>query len=163
MALSGAEILSHTADCLKREVHVPAWANAAGDDVVIVRGMTVREYELNQLRVEAGKSSASLIARVAVDASGGRLFKDDQIDAIAELPLAQMMELTNAVTALSGLTDDDGDPRQRAIDKLIEAHQDEFDALVDGESKDGEADPGKSLGSSPEPSPDDSSSGSPET
>lgn len=134
MALSGAEILTHTAECPTREVHIPAWKNAAGDDVVIVRGMTVREFELQQSigGKGEGKSSARLVARCALDVSGGRLFKDEQIDSIAELPLAQMMTLTNAISVLSGLAEEDDEDKPKT-----------GDGAADEPAKD-EAEPGKS-------------------
>lgn len=103
MALSKQAILKHAGVFKTREVHVPAWADDNGDDVVLVRGMTLREFEINQSRSEEGKASASVIVRCVLAADGTRLFDDSDVNAIAELPMADAAKLTEAIVDESGL------------------------------------------------------------
>jgi hypothetical protein len=135
MALSKGSILKHAGSFKAREVHVPAWADESGDDVVLVRGMTVREFELNQGSADDGKASARVIARCVIDESGGRVFDstDADVNLIAELPLAQVMLLNQAIAQASGLGDD-ADTSQSAVDKGIADAEKNSDATSDGDS-----------------------------
>lgn len=107
MALSKSKILRHAGSVKTKEIHVKAWADEDGDDVVLVRGMTLREFEINQASSDDGKSSAKLIARCVVDESGLRVFSDADVDLVAELPVAEAAEITNAIFKQSGLIADD--------------------------------------------------------
>lgn len=105
MALSKQAILKHAGVFKAREVHVPAWADENGDDVVLVRGMTIREFEINQERAGKGEATASVIARCLMDDTGGRLFDDSDVSVIAELPLVAIQDISRAITEESGLVD----------------------------------------------------------
>jgi hypothetical protein len=104
MPLSAEDILKHAGVLEKQEVHVPKWAREDGDDVVLVRGMTIREYELNQSRAEDGLATASIVARCAVDSAGSRLFTDAQVNLLAELGVAEIDEVWKVIADLSGIT-----------------------------------------------------------
>lgn len=108
MALSRSAILRHSGNYTTREVHVPEWLDG-DDDVVLVRGMTIREFEINQasLGKGEGKATAALVARCALDADGIRLFEDKDVDQIANLGLKQVKELSQVIGELSGLEDDE--------------------------------------------------------
>lgn len=114
MALSRDSILKHAGSIDTREVHVPKWADENGDDVVIVRGMTIREFELHQARLtragddenKLGKANAQLIARCVVGDDGRRVFSDADVNQIAELGLGDVLRLSSAIQDLSGLNDD---------------------------------------------------------
>jgi hypothetical protein len=106
MALSKESILKHSGMLTTGEVHVPAWADDTGDDVVLVRGMTIREFELNQARAVDGTSTASLLARCIVDSTGGRVFADDDIPRIAELGFGEINRIADEIAELSGLGED---------------------------------------------------------
>lgn len=103
MALSKDSILKHAGSFTSKEVHVPALADENGDDVVLVRGMTIREFELNQARAEDGKATASVISRCVVDETGGRVFSDADVDRIAELQMDIVQPLSQAIAEMSGL------------------------------------------------------------
>lgn len=107
MALSRDKILSHAGVFTSKKVHVPAWADDTGDDVVFVRGMTIREYEINQARAEEGTATASVMARCIVDENGSRVFTDADVNQLAELPIAQVQEINQAIVDESGLSADD--------------------------------------------------------
>lgn len=121
MALNADQILKHAGTFITEPVHVPAWRDpATGEDVVLVRGMTVREFEINQaaLGKEDGEATAALIARCVVDESGGRVFEDRQIPQIAELGFKQINEIGKTISDLSGLSekkdrDEAGEPGKR--------------------------------------------------
>ena len=108
MALSRDQILKHAGTPDVGEVHVPKWSDG-GDDLVKVRGITLREWELHQARVarEDGKglANAALISRCVVDDNGGRVFRDGDVDQIAELGVGEMTKLVERILELSGLTD----------------------------------------------------------
>lgn len=111
MALGKQAILKHAGRYKTREVHMPEWADG-DDDVVLVRSITLREWELHQsqdARKGAGKLSAGLLARVILDDNGGRVFSDDDADQLAELVVGDANELTDAVLEISGLTDESAD------------------------------------------------------
>jgi hypothetical protein len=133
MALSKGSILKHAGSFKAREVHVPAWADESGDDVVLVRGMTVREFELNQGSADDGKASARVIARCVIDESGGRVFDstDADVNLIAELPLAQVMLLNQAIAQASGLGDDEP---AKAVDAAVADAEGNSDATPDGDT-----------------------------
>lgn len=108
MALSKQSILKHAGVFKTREVHVPAWADESGDDVVLVRGMTIREYEINATSAPEGLATATVIARCVLDESGARVFDPknvSELNQIAELPLAQIRLLDRAITEESGMAD----------------------------------------------------------
>lgn len=105
MALGKGSILKHVGVFTAREVHVPAWADENGDDVVLVRGMTIREFEINQSRADDGLASASVMSRCIVDENGGRIFEDADTERLAELPLESVKLITQAITEASGLGD----------------------------------------------------------
>lgn len=109
MALNADAILKHTGALETKPVHVPAWRDDTGDDTVIVRGMTVREFEVNQatLGSKEGTATAALVARCVVDENGRRVFTDDQVNQIAELGFRQINKIGQAISELSGLNDDD--------------------------------------------------------
>lgn len=113
MALSREKIISHAGSFKSREVHVPAWADENGDDVVLVRGMTLREFEINQGRADNGMANASVIARCVLDANGDRVFTDGDVSIIAELPMAEAQALSEAIAEESGLGGDK--PEAKAI------------------------------------------------
>jgi hypothetical protein len=148
MPLSKDSILRHAGVFTTREVHVPSWADESGDDVVLVRGMTLREFEVNQLSAgkEDGQATAALIARCVLDSSGSRLFGDSDVRLIAELGLKESGELSRAISIQSGLLDE---PKTD-------------DTEADGEPVEG-ADLGKPQTSSPQPSPTGSPTDSPGT
>jgi hypothetical protein len=117
MALSKDSILKHAGTINRKEVHIPAWADESGDDVVIVRGLTIREWEIHQARLgrEAaaagdkdpkGDANARLIARCVIDENGARVFGDDDINAISNLGLGDVLKLQEAINEASGLGDD---------------------------------------------------------
>lgn len=130
MALSADKILKHAGNFKTREVHVPAWADESGDDVVLVRGITIREWEIHQGRMQrnasddkpTGDANAALIAAAAVDENGGKLFKADQIGQIKELGSGDVINLSNAIMELSGLTG--GDDEQAEADKKLAGESD---------------------------------------
>lgn len=70
-----------------------------------VRGMTVFEFEVNQDRAKKGQSTASLLARCIVTDTGMRLFKDEDVERLSELPLDVASPLLEKITELSGLTE----------------------------------------------------------
>lgn len=111
MTLSREKILKHAGVFKTRVVHVPGWADESGEDSVLVRGMTVREFEVNQASSgkDEGHATAALIARCVVDENGGRVFEDKDIPQIAELGLAQIGEIAKAITDESGITIPDKD------------------------------------------------------
>lgn len=109
MALSRGNILKHAGVFTTKEVHVPAWADENGDDAVLVRGMTLSEFEVNQARVAradgegSGHATASLVVRCVVDETGGRLFTDADIETVSQLGFAQVNLIAEAIGDLSGL------------------------------------------------------------
>lgn len=118
MALGHDDILGHTGEITTHEVHVPEWRNANGDDVVRVRSVTIREWEIQQARNNrdavgdkepGGKVAATLLARCIVDENGARLFKDDAATALAELPAGPAQKLSEGILEASGLTEKSAD------------------------------------------------------
>jgi hypothetical protein len=110
MALSKQKILAHAGVFKTKEVHVPAWADESGDDVVIVRGLTGHEWDSYQSGLseeQAGNSNASaeLIVKCIVDADGGRVFDQSDAGLVGELPIAELTKLGDAILNLSGLTE----------------------------------------------------------
>jgi len=101
MALSKDKIVKHAGKHAIREVHVPEWVDEDGDDVVIVRGMSIGEFELNQARAADGKATAMVLARCIVDGDGNRIFSDSDAGVIAKLPMAGIQRLSQAVASLS--------------------------------------------------------------
>lgn len=116
MALSKQSIRKHAGMFTPREVHVPAWADESGDDVVLVRGMTIAEYELSVANDSEGESTASVIAKCVLAPDGTRLFDDADVQWISQLPLAQIRLLDKAIIEESGLSD--GDPA-KAVDRAV--------------------------------------------
>jgi hypothetical protein len=108
MALGAEAILKHAGTLRTKVVHVPAWVDADGDDAVIVRGMTVREFELNQAKLgdEDGHATAGLVARCVLSENGQRVFTDAQVPQIAELGFAEVNRIGQAISELSGLTEE---------------------------------------------------------
>lgn len=112
MALSRESIIKHAGVFKTEEVHVPAWADETGDDVVLVRSMTLREYEVQQTRASAngskdeGKVAAAMLVRLVLKPDGDRLFNDSDIDLIAELSIGDTDLLSTAIMHVSGLTDE---------------------------------------------------------
>ena len=114
MALSKDSILKHAGTINRKEVHIPAWADESGDDVVIVRGMTIREWELHQAslareandKAPKGQANARQIARCVIDEEGRRLFSDNDVNSIAELSLGDVLKLQEAISEASGLGDE---------------------------------------------------------
>lgn len=128
MALNREDILKHAGMFDPQEVHVPAWKNGAGDDVVLVRGLTAREFDVHQARVQrqgaddkepAANLTASLVVRCIVDDSGKRLFTDADINVLGELPAGDLNRITNVIAEQSGLTDE----AEKAIEGNSEAAQ----------------------------------------
>jgi hypothetical protein len=130
VALSADKILAHAGNFKTREVHVPAWVDESGDDVVLVRGITIREWEIHQGRMQrnasddkpTGDANAALIAAAAVDANGGKLFNAGHIAQIKELGSGDVIALSNAIMELSGLTGDDDE--QAEADKKLAGESD---------------------------------------
>lgn len=115
MALTADAMLKHAGNTSTREVHVPEWADGNGDDVVLVRSMTAGEFDVYSAKVSRNNAddkepsshvSATLIARCVVNADGSRAFKDDQINALAQLKAGPVQNLTKAILDQSGLTDE---------------------------------------------------------
>lgn len=108
MALSRDNILKHAGTLPTKTIHVPAWVDEDGDDTVTVRGMTVREFEVNQARLGegTGEATAALVARCVVDENGGRIFRDEDVKQIAELGFGEVNRIGQAISELSGLTDE---------------------------------------------------------
>ena len=105
-------ILRRTGSCPTRIVDVPEWGDDSTDGKILVRGMTIREFEVNQARADDGKATAAVLARcVLQDESGLRMFSDDDISALAELPLAEVTPVSKAIMELSGLGDDPAAPK----------------------------------------------------
>lgn len=113
MALNADAILKHAGNYKVIEVHVPAWADESGDDVVRVRGMTMAELEINQAAQAAkggeGQASASLVARCVVSESGARVFSDSQVGAISQLQVVEVEPILDAILTLSGLNNEGAD------------------------------------------------------
>lgn len=105
MALSRDSILKHAGTFTTKEVHVPAWAGDDGDDTVWVRGMTMREFEINQARSETGEATAALVVRCVLDENGTRIFRDEDVKQVAELGFAEVNRIGDAISEQSGLTD----------------------------------------------------------
>lgn len=111
MALSKESILKHAGTLDRREVHVPAWADESGDDVVLVRGMTIREWEIHQARLAResddkapkGQANARLLRACVIDETGRPLFSDDDLNPLANLSLGDVLKLQEAITDASGL------------------------------------------------------------
>jgi hypothetical protein len=117
MALTKGGILKHAASFTPREVHVPALADDSGDDVVLVRGMTLREFELSQSYADDGKGTATVISQCVIDEAGNRVFGKEDIGALAELPIAATKLITKAIMEASGFgSDDDADVAQAVAD-----------------------------------------------
>lgn len=116
MTLSKDKILKHAGVLPTRLVHVPAWVDENGDDTVLVRGMTVREFEVNQatLGKDEGTATAALVSRCIVDEGGMRVFDDANIPQIAELGFAQINVIGQAISELSGLSEPDKDDPGKA-------------------------------------------------
>lgn len=116
MALDRDRILSFAGVFTPREVHVPAWADESGDDLVFVRSMTLAELNINSARAARNqvsadekpddKSLAAVIARCVIDQSGRRVFTDADTPAIGQLPAPQAMKLYEAITEESGETEE---------------------------------------------------------
>jgi hypothetical protein len=101
--LTADAILDHAGAGPTRRVKVPAWKGS-----LLVRGMTMREFEVWQKAkaTDEGTAAASLVQKCAVTGSGSRLFKPDQVGRIAELGVAQLEPVLDAILALSGMTDE---------------------------------------------------------
>lgn len=110
MALNKEDILKHTGSVKRREVHIPAWANAQGDDVVLVRGLTSAEWDAHSSMLQAAKdgsnASAKLLSRCIINSDGSRIFTAQDVAMIGELPVAEITKLGAAVAELSGLTEE---------------------------------------------------------
>lgn len=116
MSLSKQSILKHAGSFKTTEVHVPAWADENGDDVVLVRGMTLREFDINMARNgDDGLATASVVARCVVDESGGRVFQDADTNYIAELPIADLQAVTRAIMSASGMGASDNPDVPQAV------------------------------------------------
>lgn len=111
MALTRDKILKHSGMHDTREVHIPAWADETGDDVVLVRGLTAREWDSHQIAVadvkagHASNASAELIVRCLVNPDGTRLLTDADAAAVGELSVGDITKLGAAILELSGLTE----------------------------------------------------------
>lgn len=127
MALKREAILKHAGNVETRVVQVKKWADETGDCDVILRAMTIKEFEIHQARVEReaaqsdgepkGEAAARLLARVIIDETGARVFTDDDVSQISNLGLAEIMKLDRALNELSGLGADA--EKQDEIDKAI--------------------------------------------
>jgi hypothetical protein len=114
LALSKDSILKHAGTINRKEVHVPAWADETGDDVVLVRGMTIREWELHQAmlareandKLPKGQANARQIARCVIDENGAPLFNDGDVSLISNLSLGDVLKLQEAISEASGLGDE---------------------------------------------------------
>src|SRR5215472_4426467 len=95
------------------EVHVPEWADANGDDLVYVRGMTGAERDLWEmsLQVERGgqmvpdtaNATAKALVRCISDAGGNRLFDDRDANELGAQPSAALMRCWREARRLSGI------------------------------------------------------------
>lgn len=113
MALSRESIVKHSGVQNREEVEVPEWRDENGDCTVIVRGLTQKEWEINQaiLAREAaddkakpkGEAAARLIVRCVIDENGGRVFTDADINLIANLSFGSVQKLQDGITKASGI------------------------------------------------------------
>lgn len=115
MAISREHLLGQAGTFDTREVHIPKWADKNGDDVVVVRGMTIGEFEEHQARLEReraqaeksgndkGTAAAQLIVMCMLDP---KLTADD-VNLVRSLGLAEVLRVSNAITDLSGFGDDE--------------------------------------------------------
>lgn len=98
------------------EVHVPELADADGDDLVYVRGMTGAERDMWEmsLTVERGgqvvpdsaNATAKALVRCIVDAEGNRLFEDGDANELGAQPAVALMRMWRVARRLSGLGPD---------------------------------------------------------
>ena len=124
MALTRDKILKHAGVHDRREVHIPAWADEDGDDVVLVRGLTSHEWDSHQSAVGEAKPgqsnvSAELLVKCILAPNGMRLFKDSDAGIVGELSVGDVTKLGAAVLELSGLTEES----EKAIEGNSEAGQ----------------------------------------
>lgn len=122
MALSRDSILKHAGTTQTKVVHVEEWADESGDSSVILRSMTIKEFQLHQGRLarekDDGLSTARLLARHIVDEQMRRVFSDEDAKLIGELPLGAVLKLSVALNEVSGIGGDE--ESQAAIDADIE-------------------------------------------
>lgn len=120
--LSKHDIAAHVGVMPTRDVHVPEWANDAGDDTVRIRSLSTREFELHQQRMarqnnaknKADKADANafLLAKCLVGEDGLGLFNpSDEADLrqLGELPVGGMLKVVKAINELCGFDDLDDD------------------------------------------------------
>ena len=144
MALSRDAILKHAGSMNQAEVHIPEWADETGDDVVVVRGLTSREWDTHLIAVqeaESGKisnASAELLVKCVLDEHGARVFSDADAAQVGELSVGSVSRLASKVLGLSGITADD--------QKVIEGNSGAAPSgSSDSGSPNGSARPSKSL------------------
>jgi hypothetical protein len=105
------------------EVHVPEWADADGDDVVYVRGMTGAErdqWEMSQYVERGGEmvedranATAKALVKCIVDAEGNRLFGDRDANELGGQPSAALIRAWRVARRLSGLGQEAIDEKAR--------------------------------------------------
>lgn len=104
--LTADAILTHAGGGDTKRVHVPAWGGS-----LLVRGMTMREFEVHQSAKakDEGLAGASLVQKCAVTKTGARLFTADQVGRIGDLGVRDLEPILDAILTLSGLTDEGED------------------------------------------------------
>lgn len=116
MALSREAILARAQAFETREVHIPSWADESGDDVVLVRGLSAKEWDAHQASVrifqggqevgiDQNNVSAKLVVRCIVDESGKRLLTDADAAVLGDLPITDLNTIMEAILDLSGMTE----------------------------------------------------------
>lgn len=110
--LTKAAILAST-HLPAEEVHVPEWADADGDDLVYVRGMTGAErdeFEASlwvdrdgQNTYDPRNSTAKALVRCIVDADGNRIFSDRDANELGAQPSSALTRCWRVARRLSGL------------------------------------------------------------
>jgi len=98
------------------KVHVPEWADADGDDLVYVRGMTGADRDLWEMSLtverageivpDQANATAKALVRCIVDADGNRLFTDRDANDLGSQPAAALTRVWRVARRLSGLGPD---------------------------------------------------------
>lgn len=123
MALNREQLMA-ARDRIKTKViplHVPAWADDTGDDLIYVRPLSARERDLYlasiKLRrpnrkggvdeaINEDNSTAKLIVRLIVNEDGNRTLEDKDATWVGELDAESIDIILKAVAGEGGLTDE---------------------------------------------------------
>lgn len=107
MAILTREQILAADDLPRRQVACPEWG---GD--VFVRGLTARERDLYDIETLGNRGDQAkmdcwrvrMVGRCIVDEKGKRMFKDTEIEELANKSAAPVKRLFDAITELSGMT-----------------------------------------------------------